>query len=189
MRCAICWLWLMDTFMSKEEPTASVGAKPWHIRQDWFQDELLPVNTHDWCGCGHNQMYSTPWRHTPYLLGYKKKQKKRTTKKTPIKLAKVLSLHVSPRSSIQSVLGLILPLLSNTQTPARDTQAVCTELVVSDAYRIFTYNYVDMSIVSSKYWKLYLQWWSIQVCSMHASFAVSTCWERALVVRSGVEPC
>ncbi len=84
-----------------------------------------------------------------------------------------------------SLIPLILPLLSNTQTPARDRHTGSLhrtngEWCLQNTCVIFTDNYVDMSIVCSKYWKLYLHWWSIQVCSI--------CMQALLLVRAGREP-
>ncbi len=63
--------------------------------------------------------------------------------------------------------------MPNTQTPARDTQAVYTQLMVSDAYTVYIHIIIVLEVMEHT---------SVQ------SVCKSSYWERALVVRSGVEP-
>ncbi len=46
-----------------------------------------------------------------------------------------------------ALIPFILPLLSHMQTPARDTQAVCTQLMVSDAYTVYIHIIIVLEVM------------------------------------------
>ncbi len=70
----------MDNFTTEEDPTASVGVKPWHPRQIGSKTSyVFPVNIQDWCGCRHSQLYSMKTSTIYQLRSKKKKKDKRKT--------------------------------------------------------------------------------------------------------------
>ncbi len=78
MRCAIWWLycwWTPSQLRNSQQP-------PWersrviHDRIGSKTSYVLPVNTHDWCGCRHSQFISMKTSTIYPLRSTKKEQKK-----------------------------------------------------------------------------------------------------------------